>query len=115
MNKSKKKTTKAGKAKHVPSPRLSTILMVEDTLENMDDSIIKVAKLKRILPKQVNHNTLIEVLDYLSKRNRILFTPKGIIWLVNDSPKWKEAIRKAHNYDDIISDLKRRGLLKTDS
>ncbi|MFH0870332.1 MAG: hypothetical protein V1866_04725 [archaeon] len=112
MNKTKKKPTKA---KHIPSPRLSTIRMVEDALENMDDSIIKVSKLKKILPKQVNHNTLIEVLDYLEKSNKILFSVKGIVWLVNDSPKWKEAIRKSHNYDDIIADLKRRGLLKTDS
>lgn len=110
MNKIKKNSIKA---KHIPSPRLSTILMVEDTLENMNDSIIKVAKLKKILPKQVNHNTLIEVLDYLSKRNRILFTPKGIVWLVNDSPKFQEALRKSHNYDDIIADFKRRGLLRS--
>jgi sulfur transfer complex TusBCD TusB component (DsrH family) len=110
MIKSKRKTIKA---KHVPSPRLSTVKMVENSLENMDDSIIKVSKLKKILPKQVNHNTLMEVLDYLEKSNKILFSSKGIIWLVNDSPKFQEAIRKSHNYDDIIADLKKRGLLRS--
>jgi hypothetical protein len=110
-----KSKTKTKKEKHITSPRLSTILMVENALENMDDSVIKVSKLKKILPKKINHNTLLTVLDYLQKNNKIYMSVKGITWLVNDSPKWKEAIRKSHNYDDIIADLKRRGLLKTDS
>lgn len=108
MTKSKNKSNKL-KSSH--SPRLTTIMMVENALENMDDSIIKVSKLKKILPKQVNHNTLIEILDYLQKSNKILIGVKGIVWLVNDNPKFQEAIRKAHNYDEIIADFKRRGLL----
>jgi hypothetical protein len=105
------KKKKAKKSKFSHSPNLKTILMVEDALENMDDSIIKVSKLKKILPKQVNHNTLIEILDYLQKNNKILINAKGIVWLVNDNPKFQEALRKAHDYDEIIADFKRRGLL----
>jgi hypothetical protein len=104
---------KAEKSKASQSPNLKTILMVEDALENMDDSIIKVSKLKKILPKQVNHNTLIEILDYLQKNNKILISVKGIVWLVNDNPKFQEALRKAHDYDEIIADFKRRGLLRS--
>mgnify|MGYP001557812471 FL=1 len=40
------------------SPTLNTVLMVEDTLKNMEGSIITIAELKRRLPKQVNHNVL---------------------------------------------------------
>jgi hypothetical protein len=108
MTKSKKK---ANKLKSSHSPRLSTILMVEDVLKNMDESIIKVSQLKKKLPKQVNHNTLLDILDYLQKSNKIFLGVKGIVWLVNDSPKWRQAIRKAHDYDEIIADLKRRNLL----
>ena len=84
-NASKKKT---------PSPRLSTILMVEDTLKNMNYSLIKVSELKRILPKKVNHNVLIEILDYLNNCNKIVMGPKGIVWTINDSPKLRKAIEK---------------------
>ena len=40
------------------SPTLNTILMVENTLQSSDDSVITIAELKRRLPKQVNHNML---------------------------------------------------------
>ncbi|MBW2990312.1 hypothetical protein KY348_01260 [Candidatus Woesearchaeota archaeon] len=109
MAKKKPKSRHFKKLKH--SPTLNTVLMVEDALKNMDESLITVAGLKKILPKQVNHNTLMNILDYLQKSNKIYMSVKGITWLVNDNPKFREAIRKAHDYDDIIADLKRRNLL----
>jgi hypothetical protein len=45
--------------------------MVENTLQNMDESIISVAELKRQMPKQVNHNTLKTILEYLEESNKI--------------------------------------------
>jgi hypothetical protein len=113
MRYTKKKAVKNASTKRLPSPRLSTIKMVENSLKNMNDSVIKVSGLKKILPKQVNHNTLIEILDYLQKSNKILFSAKGIVWLVNDSPKMRAQLRKSYDYDDIISEFKRRGLLKS--
>ena len=44
------------KAEHYPT--LNTVFMVEETLKNMDESVISIAELKRRLPKQINHNTL---------------------------------------------------------
>ncbi len=87
------------KQKQVHSPTLKTVMMVEDVLKNMDESVITVAELKRRLPRQVNHNTLKEILDYLDKSNKIYMNVKGITWLVNDSPKMREAIRKGVKYD----------------
>lgn len=83
------------------TPNLNTILMVEDTLENMDESAISVAELKRILPRKVNHNTLKVILDYLLSHNRIVWSSKGITWIVNDSPKLIEAIRKGTKLEDL--------------
>ena len=40
------------------SPTLNTVLMVEEALKNMENSVITIAELKKILPKQVNHNML---------------------------------------------------------
>ena len=74
------------------SPTLNTVLMVEDSLKNMSESVITIAELKRKLPKQVNHNTLMIILDYLEKSNKIAVTLKGITWIYNANLNMKKAI-----------------------
>lgn len=76
------------------APTLNTVLMVEDVLRNMDESVITVAELKRKLPKQVNHNTLKAILEYLEESNKIIVTMKGITWVYNPSPKLRKAIER---------------------
>jgi hypothetical protein len=76
------------------SPTLNTIMMVEETLQGMDESAIKVAELKRRLPKQVNHNTLMTILEYLEHSNKILVSLKGITWTHNSSQKLRKAIEE---------------------
>ena len=76
------------------NPTLKTIRMVEDSLKNSEESLITVAKLKKILPKQVNHSILLEILDYLQENNKIYVSVKGITWLVNDNPIFRKAVRE---------------------
>lgn len=76
------------------APTLNTVLMVENVLKNMDESVITIAELKRRLPKQVNHNTLKVILEYLEGSNKIIVTMKGITWVYNPSPKLKKAIER---------------------
>jgi hypothetical protein len=76
------------------SPTLNTVLMVEDSLRNMDNSVITIAKLKKILPRQVNHNTLMIILEYLEYSNKIAATLKGITWIHNTNPRLRKAISK---------------------
>jgi len=76
------------------SPTLNTVRMVEETLKNMDESVISVAELKRKLPKQINHNTLKLILEYLEESNKIAVTMKGITWIHNTNPKLKKAIKE---------------------
>ncbi|PIN98843.1 MAG: hypothetical protein COT90_02355 [Candidatus Diapherotrites archaeon CG10_big_fil_rev_8_21_14_0_10_31_34] len=78
------------KIKH--SPTLNTVLMVENVLKKMNKSIISIAELKRKLPKQVNHNTLMIILDYLEKSNKIAFSLKGITWIHNTNQKLRKAV-----------------------
>lgn len=80
------------KLKHTPT--LNTVIMVEETLKNMDESLVTVAELKRILPKQVNHNTLMIILEYLEESNKIAVTMRGIIWIHNTNPNLRKAIRE---------------------
>jgi len=76
------------------SPTLNTVIMVEETLKNMDDSVISVAELKRKLPRQVNHNTLKLILGYLELSNKIVVTMKGITWVHNTNPNLQKAIAR---------------------
>ena len=62
------------------SPTLNTVLMVEKTLKNAKE-ILKLSELKRKMPKQVMHSTLLQVLDYLQEGGKILITTKGIVWI----------------------------------
>ncbi|WP_410508113.1 hypothetical protein RSJ42_15200 [Methanosarcina hadiensis] len=81
----------ANSEKVKPSPTLNTILMVENALKNSPDSIVTVAGLKKMLPRQVNHNTLITILDYLEQSNKIAVGLKGITWIHSRN----ESLRKA--------------------
>ena len=76
------------------SPTLNTVLMVEKTLKNVDESVITIAELKRRLPKQINHNTLKLILIYLEESNKIAVTMKGITWIYNPNPNLRKAIEE---------------------
>ena len=84
------KPTQVERLEH--SPTLNTVFMVEHILKNMDESAIILAELKRRLPKQINHNTLKIILEYLEESNKILITMKGITWIHNTNPNLKKAI-----------------------
>ena len=74
------------------SPTLNTVLMVENVLKDMNESVITVAELKRRLPRQINHNTLKVILECLELSNKILMTMRGITWIHNPNPNLRKAI-----------------------
>lgn len=76
------------------SPTLNTVIMVENVLKRADESALSIAELKRRLPKQVNHNTLKVVLQYLEDSNKIAVSLKGITWITNSNANLKRAIAK---------------------
>ena len=80
------------KVKH--SPTLNTIFMVEDVIKNADNSVVSVAYIKKNLPRQVNHNTLMQILEYLEESNKIAVSLKGITWIHNNNPNLRKAINE---------------------
>ena len=80
------------KVKH--SPTLNTILMVEEAIKKADNPIVTVAYIKKHLPRQVNHNTLMQILEYLEESNKIAVTMKVITWIHNINPKLRKAIKE---------------------
>ena len=73
-------------------PTLNTVMMVEETLKKMNEGVVSVAELKRKLPRQVNHITLMVILEYLERSNKIAVTLKGITWIEHNNPNLKRAI-----------------------
>lgn len=76
------------------APTLNTVLMVENTLKNIRESITSIAELKRRLPKQVNHYTLKIILEYLEESNKIAVSIKGITWIHNTNIRLRKAIKE---------------------
>ena len=74
-------------------PTLKTMLMIEKTLKKADTMMTR-EELKRRLPKEVMHQTLNIILDYMEERGLIIDSHKGILWIYNPSPKLKKAIEK---------------------
>lgn len=77
----------------IHSPTLTTVLMVEETLKKCEGDLLTIAELKRKLPRQVMHQTLIQILDYLQISGKILIGTKGILWIYADRKEF-EALKK---------------------
>lgn len=73
-------------------PTLNTVIMVEKTLKGIGESVVSVAELKRNIPKQINHNTLMIILKYLEESNKIFTSLHGITWIHNPNPSLRKAI-----------------------
>ncbi|MDP2666153.1 MAG: hypothetical protein Q8P05_01470 [Candidatus Diapherotrites archaeon] len=84
---------------YTPSPTLDTIRMVEETIRQAPTSVIKLADLKRLLPRQVNHNTLKVILEYLEESGKIYVGIKGIAWIENNNPRFREMLEKSWVYE----------------
>ena len=71
------------KAKATHSPTLNTVLMVEQVLKDAEE-VMTIAELKRKLPKQVMHQTLLQILDYLQVSGKIVIGTKGVLWIFTE-------------------------------
>jgi len=74
-------------SKNIHWPTLNTIIMVEDSLKSYKGKVVSVADLKKELPRQVNHITLMVILEYLEKSKKIDVTLKGISWIEESGKK----------------------------
>jgi hypothetical protein len=71
------------------SPTLNTVLMVEETLMKTGE-VVSIGKLKRILPKQVMHQTLMAVIDYLEYSGKVVVDDNKILWTYKPQSKLKK-------------------------
>lgn len=73
-------------------PNLNTVLMVEDFLKKHRDMPIRIAELKRKLPKQVMHQTLMVILQYLFESGKIIIDTKGVQWIYSEPEHIKKML-----------------------
>ena len=71
------------------SPTLNTVLMVEETLIKAGE-VLTIGKLKRMLPKQVMHQTLMAVIDYLEYSGKIIIHDDKVLWAFKPQSKLKK-------------------------
>lgn len=88
----RKKTEPIKKKSNNPKryPNLSTMLMIEDFLKTHGHAPIKISELKRRLPKQIMHQTLMIILEYLWTSGKIIYGPKGIQWIYSEPDHLKK-------------------------
>ncbi|HLC70610.1 MAG TPA: hypothetical protein VJI32_01295 [Candidatus Nanoarchaeia archaeon] len=73
-------------------PKLNTVLMIEGFLKAHRDMPLKMSEMKKQLPKQIMHQTLKIILEYLWHSGKIIYGPKGIQWVYSEP----EHLRKMH-------------------
>jgi hypothetical protein len=71
---------------------LNEVILVENTLHKINDSIVTIQQLKESLDNKVNSDTLKIIVDYLEMANRIAVTSKGITWIYNANPRLQKAV-----------------------
>jgi len=77
-------------------PRLDTVLMVEDAIQNAEDYPTKM-ELWKSLPKKVQYQTFKLILNYLENSGKIMFNDGKIFWTYNP-----ELIKNLKEQDLII-------------
>ena len=76
-------------------PNLNTVLMVEDFLQKHRDLPLKIADLKKQLPKQIMHKTLTVILEYLWRSGKVIYGPRGIQWVYTQPEHLRKMIENA--------------------
>ena len=71
------------------SPTLNTVLMVEEAIRKVGE-VLSIGKLKRTLPKQVMHQTLMAVIDYLEYSGKIVVHDDKLLWTFKPQSKLKK-------------------------
>jgi hypothetical protein len=81
------------KISSVRYPNLNTVLMVEDFLERKRDVPVSLSEIKKGLSRQVMHQTLKIILEYLWKSGKIIYGPRGVQWVYSEPKHLKKMMK----------------------
>ncbi len=77
--------------KYCHQPRLDTVLMVEKALMDCGEYPTR-KELLESLPKKIQYQTFMKILEYLEGSNKIVINNRRIIWVFPDNPKLVELL-----------------------
>ncbi|MFQ5406215.1 MAG: hypothetical protein ACE5DI_03610 [Candidatus Micrarchaeia archaeon] len=80
------------KSAYAHSPRLDTILLIEDTIRKSPKELTRTG-LYHVLKGRVMYGTLKVVLDYLEKSNKIIYSGNKIVWIFTNEKLDKAVLR----------------------
>ncbi|MDG6935014.1 MAG: hypothetical protein JRN68_10005 [Nitrososphaerota archaeon] len=75
-------------------PRLDTVLMVERAIKESETYPSK-RQLWKSLPRKMQYQTFLRIIDYLESSNKIIFHGRSIVWVFPDNPKLKKLIEES--------------------
>jgi hypothetical protein len=75
-------------------PQLDTMLMVEKAIKKSETYPTR-KELWKSLPKQVQYQTFMRILEYLEASNKIIFNGRKIVWVFPDNPKLKKLLEES--------------------
>ena len=84
--------------KYDHEPRLDTILMVENAIKESGSYPTKKELLKN-LPRKMQYQTFIRILNYLESSNKIVISNRRIIWVFADNPKLQKLLETSVKLD----------------
>ena len=76
------------------SPTLKTVFMIEEVLKKSGE-LLSIDELKRKLPKQVMHQTLSVILEYLWKSGKIIYGPRGMQWIYTEPEHLRRMLKNS--------------------
>lgn len=85
-------------------PRLDTILMVEKAIKDCGEYPTKKELLKS-LPKKIQYQTFLRILNYLESSNKIVIANRRIVWVFPDNPKLKNLLETSVSLDKTLRDV----------
>ena len=71
-------------------PNLATVIMVENFLKSHRDVPMKVSEIRQKLSKQIMHQTLLVILEYLWISGKVIYGPKGVQWIYSSPEHLKK-------------------------
>ena len=85
-------------------PRLDTILMVEKAIKDCGTYPTKKELLKS-LPRKIQYQTFLRILNYLESSNKIVISNRRITWIFPDNPKLKKLLETSIKLDKVLDEV----------
>jgi hypothetical protein len=79
--------------------------MVEKAIKDCGEYPTKKELLKS-LPRKIQYQTFVRILNYLESSNKIIISKRRIIWVFPDNPQLKKLLETSIKLDKVLDEIK---------